>query len=520
MRTPGGQSRREFLRVLGASAAAMALERWLPAAEPRRQRPNIVYVLADDLGYGDLACQNPQSKIPTPNLDRLAAQGVRFSDAHDPTAVCTPTRYGILTGRYCWRSRLKRGVLGGFSPPLIEPGRLTVPALLKQHGYATACVGKWHLGMGWPARDGPAGDKGDEAPIDFTRPIADGPCTRGFDWFYGLSASLDMPPYVFIENDRTVVVPTARQEALKGQFVRAGPKDPAFAFDGVLPQLTKKAVGWIGEQAGRADARPFFLYFALNAPHTPIAPAAEFKDKSRAGAYGDFVVEVDWAAGEVLKALDEHKLAGDTLVIFTSDNGPETLAYERARQFRHYSMGDLRGLKRDTWEGGHRVPYLARWPGRIAPGSASGEIICQTDLLATVAAVVGAGLPADAGEDSYNILPALLGEKLGQPIREATVHHSCNGRFAIRQGHWVFIDAPTGDDNKEPDWLKKERGYEPHNQPGELYDLSQDLGERRNLYAEHPDKVRQLKALLEKYKADGRSAPRMPPQVRGSAGDG
>ena len=515
--------RREFLAGAAAGAAIFSLPAWVraatgstpsatlakdDAASSAARCPNIVFILADDLGYGDLGCQNPKSKIPTPNLDRLATQGIRFSDAHDPTAVCTPTRYGILTGRYCWRSRLKKGVLGGFSPPLLETGRLTVPALLKQHGYATACVGKWHLGLGWPAKDGAAKGKANEEEVNYTKPITDGPCTHGFDYFYGISASLDMPPYVFIENDRAVAVPTARQEAQKGQFVRAGPKDPDFALDQVLPRLTRKAVGWIGQQAGGGAARPFFFYFALNAPHTPIVPAAEFKGKSGAGDYGDYVVEVDWAVGEVLKVLDEHKLADRTLVIVTSDNGPERLAYERIQEYQHYSMGDLRGVKRDTWEGGHRVPYLARWPGKIRPGGVSGEVICQTDLMATAAAIVGAKLPPDAGEDSYSILPALLGEKLDKPIREATVHHSGSGRFAIRQGQWVFIDAPSGDDNKEPDWLKKERGYQPHKFPGELYDLSQDLSERRNLYGERPEIVQRLKTLLEKYKAEGRSAPR------------
>jgi len=470
-------------------------------------RPNIVFILADDLGYGDVACQNPNSKVPTPHMDRLAAQGIRFTDAHDPTAVCTPTRYGILTGRYCWRSSLKRGVLGGFSPPLIESGRLTVPALLKQHGYATACIGKWHLGMTWPRKAGEAASNVEaDDRIDFGLPIQDGPCERGgFDYYFGLSASLDMPPYVFIEDNRTVALPTARQE--KGGFVRAGPKDPDFQFDQVLPRLTQKAVHYIADQAGKATRQPFFLYFALNAPHTPVVPADFVKGRSRAGDYGDFVAEVDWAIGEILKALDTHKLADETLVIMTSDNGPERIAYERASQYRHYSMGELRGVKRDAWEGGHRVPYLARWPGRIQPGRVSDEIICQTDLMATVAAIVGAQLPKNAGEDSYNILPALLGEKRDKPIREATVHHSASGKFAIRQGNWVFIDAKSGDDNKEPDWLKKERGYEPHAFPGELYDLSTDRSERRNLYGEKPEIVLQLKALLEKYKANGRSTP-------------
>ena len=501
-------SPRSYCHLLIVLLAAFVLPQWLQAAKAMGEQPNIVYILADDLGYGDVAYQNPQSKIPTPNLDRLAAQGMRFTDAHDPTAVCTPTRYGILTGRYCWRSSLKRGVLGGFSPPLIEPGRLTVAALLKQHGYSTACIGKWHLGLSWAAKAGATSVELKAEQIDFTKAISDGPCTRGFDYFYGISASLDMPPYVFIENDHTVVVPTDHQEAQKGQFVREGPKAPNFRFDEVLPILTTKAMAYISQHAGSGPKQPFFIYFALNAPHTPVAPATAFRGKSRAGDYGDYVAEVDWTVGEILRSLDERKLADNTLVIFTSDNGPEKTAYDRAQQYKHYSMGDLRGVKRDIWEGGHRVPFLGRWPGNIKPNSISNEVICQTDLLATVAAIIGAKLPDNAGEDSYSILPALLGQKLDRPLREATVHHGASGTFAIRQGNWVLIDAPSGDGNKEPQWFKEERGYQAHRFPGELYDLSQDSSERRNLYGERSDKVRELKALLEKYKAEGRSAPK------------
>lgn len=487
-------------------ACALALASSLAHSAPDGSRPNIVYILADDLGYGDLSCQNPRSKIPTPNLDRLAAQGIRFTDAHSPSSVCTPTRYGILTGRYCWRSSLKRGVLGGFSPPLIEPGRLTVPALLKQHGYVTACIGKWHLGMTWPGTNASAKPKPDDsAGIDFNQAITDGPCERGgFDSFFGISASLDMPPYVFIRNNRTVALPAAQQE--KRSYVRAGPKDPDFEFKDVLPRLTAEAKRFLAEQSRKASQQPFFLYFTLNAPHTPIAPADAFKGCSQAGDYGDFVAQVDSTVGEVLKALDKHQLAAQTLVIVTSDNGPETLAYERAREHRHFSMGDWRGVKRDAWEGGHRVPFLARWPGHIKPVSVSDETICLTDLMATTAALVGAKLPPTAGEDSINILPALLGERRSGPLREAVIHHTGSGKFAIRKGQWVLIDALTGDDNREPQWLKEERRLQGHTQPGELYDLSQDPDERQNLYAEQPEKVRELKALLQRYKSEGRSA--------------
>jgi arylsulfatase A len=497
--------------VLGYSANGLALAE----GPPGRARPNVVYILADDLGYGDVKRLNSSSKIATPVLDRFASEGVTCTDAHSGSAVCSPTRYGLLTGRYAWRSKLKRGVLGGYSPPLIEPGRLTVPALLAGQGYATACVGKWHLGMTWPVKEG-AAIEGDgyasESRIDFSRAIADGPLSKGFGSFFGISASLDMPPYAFIEGDRVVAPPTARQA--KVGYVREGAKDPAFRFDRVLPELTDRSIRFIADRAKQGPGQPFFLYLALNAPHTPIAPSPEFLGKSGVGDYGDFVQEVDASIGRVLKALEDSKVASETLVIVTSDNGPETLAYPRIREYQHYSMGDLRGVKRDAWEGGHRVPFFARWPGQISPGSVSDETICHVDLMATLAAILGVSLPNDAGEDSVNILPALLGKPRDQPIREATVHHTGSGRFSIRQGPLVFIDMPTGDDNgtnnREPEWLKTERHYSPHNQPGELYDLAKDPAERTNLHASRPDDVKRLKALLEKYKAEGRSVPARP----------
>jgi arylsulfatase A-like enzyme len=499
------------------AVALLAISTWPAAAA---ERPNIVYILADDLGYGDVGCYDPQSKIPTPLLDRLAREGMRFTDAHAPDAVCTPTRYGLLTGRYCFRSRLKRGVLVPWDPPLIEPGRLTVAALLKQHGYATACVGKWHLGWQWPTKDGakPASRDG-IGNVDFAKPIPDGPTTRGFDSYFGVDLP-NYPPYCFIDNDRTVGVPSQAAPLSKGGFNRPGPMVPGWKLVDIMPELTRRSVRFI-ETAAKAEPRkPFFLYFPLTAPHYPIVPAAEFKGKSTAGEYGDFVAQVDWTVGQIFDALTRAGAADNTLVIFTSDNGPETTgevdpgAYDRIPKFGHRSMGPLRGVKRDAWEGGHRVPFLARWPGRIKPGGTSAETICHVDFMATVAAIVGAKLPADVGEDSYNILPLLRGENYAAPLRAATVLHSGAGKFAIRRGDWVLIDAPTGDDNGgpkgkgEPDWFKRERGDRSQPQAGELFNLRDDLGQKKNLYAEKPDEVRSLKALLEKYKADGRSAPR------------
>jgi arylsulfatase A len=502
----GKMNRREFVSLPLAATA-------LSGAEP--QKPNIVFFLADDFGFGDAGFQSPKSRIPTPNLDRLAKQGIHFTDAHDPTAVCTPTRYGILTGRYCWRSKLKKSVLAQWEPPLIEDGRLTVPAMLKTHGYKTAAFGKWHLGMGWATNDGkPAYFKDGKCNVDFGKPVTGGPITKGFDYFFGMDAP-NYPPYVYIENDKLLGKPTAVFEgggmtqgpnkAFGPIDSRQGPAMPGWKQEDVLPELTGRAEKYI-EERGK-DKSPFFLYFACTGPHTPIVPSKEFQGTTAVGPYGDWVSQVDATLGKLVAALDKAGLSKNTLVIFTSDNGPEKFAYERVREFGHYSMGNLRGVKRDAWEGGHRVPWVARWPGKIRSGSSSDEVICQTDLMATLASVVGHKVPADAGEDSYDISPALLGRKLKAPIREATVHHSVNGDFAIRQGQWVLIDAKTGDNNTEPDWMKKERGYEAHSLAGELYDLKADPQERRNLYAEQPEVVSRLKALLEKYKRDGRSVP-------------
>jgi arylsulfatase A len=495
----------------------------LPARPALAAHPNIVVILADDLGYGDVHCYNAQSKIPTPNLDRLAAEGMRFTDAHAPDAVCTPTRYGLLTGRYSFRSRLKRGVLAPWGEPLIEAGRLTLPALLRQRGYATACIGKWHLGWDWPTKDGkPPSSTDGLGNVDFSKPIANGPTTRGFDSYFGVDLP-NYPPYCFIENDRTVGLPSVAAPLQKGAINRPGPMLPGWSLTNILPEITRHAVRYV-EDAVRRD-KPFFLYFPLTAPHYPIVPTDEFKGRSQAGDYGDFVAQVDDTVGQVLDALARTGLAAKTLVVFTSDNGPECVevdpgAYDRIRRYGHWSMDGLRGVKRDTWEGGHRVAFLARWPGHIPAGTTNSETICHVDLMATCAALTGKTLPRNAGEDSYNILPVLQGKKLKQPIREATVLHGGNGNFAIRQGNWVLIDAPSGDGNGgrrrpgEPAWFKQERGYTTNQFDGELYDLREDLSQRRNLYGEKPDMVRRLKALLEKYKAQGRSRPG--PTVKGA----
>lgn len=464
------------------------------AADPAPRPPNIVFVLADDLGYGDLRCYNKDSKVPTPNYDRLATQGMRFTDAHTPSAVCTPTRYGVMTGRYCWRTSLKRGVLQGYSPLLIEPGRLTVPALLKQHGYTTACIGKWHLGLGTDPK------------TDFSKPLEPGPNAVGFDYFFGIPASLDMPPYVFVENTKVTEAPTGTigdsQMRRKGGngFWRAGAIAPHFKHEDVLPKLTEKAVAFLRKQS---KEKPFFLYLALNAPHTPWMPTAEFRGKSDVGYYGDFVAQVDATVGQVMRALDDAGLADSTLLIATSDNGapwsPEDIA-----QWKHRANDGLRGQKADIWDGGHRVPFIARWPGKVPAGATTPEIICLTDLLATTASLLAAKLPADAGEDSFDILPALRGAERAKPIREAVVHHSGDGTFGIRQGPWKLAMALGSHGFSNPKNVKPQPG----GPQGQLYNIDKDPEEKDNLWLQKPEVVARLTALLEKYKTEGHSRPR------------
>ncbi len=496
-------TRRDFLRTIGLGAAALATPRRLFGNEGSAAKPNIVYILADDMGYGDPRCNNSESKIPTPHMDRLASEGIRFTDAHSGSAVCTPTRYGVLTGRYCWRTRLKQGVLWGGDPRLVEPGRMTVAGLLKDHGYATACFGKWHLGLDWTRLpedridpDWPENGR----DIDFSKPFRGGPVDVGFDTFLGIHGSLDMPPYVWLKDDRALDTP--REMTREGG--RLGRTAEGFKAVDVMPELTRAVVDYIGEQAGNHSGRPFFVYFPLTAPHTPVVPTEEFKGRSQASDYGDFVFQVDWTIGEVMKALDRHNLRNNTLIIVTSDNGPENLTAKLAPEYGHWSNHHFRGRKRDAWDGGHRIPFIARWPGKIRAGSTCDETICLTDLLATCAAVVGTDLPADAGEDSYNILPALLGARRERPIREATVHHSSRGEFAIREGKWKLILCKGSGGNRYRTGPNAIRRDDP---PGQLYDVVADPSETTNLYTEHPEIVARLTALLEGYREQGRSRP-------------
>jgi arylsulfatase A len=485
------------------------------AAAGAGSKPNIVFILCDDLGYGDVACNNPEGKIRTPCVDRLASEGMRFTDAHTTSSVCTPTRYGVLTGRYNWRSRLQSGVLGGLSPRLIEPGRLTVASMLDQNGYHTACIGKWHLGMKWPLKSGAEGfgdriEKGPEGwNVDYTKAITEGPNSVGFDYYFGIAASLDMVPYTFIENDHVTAVPTVDKAFPmmpgKGGMTRRGPGAAEFEAVDVLPTLTRKAVEYITRRtAPDADGKPFFLYLPYASPHTPIAPSPEWQGRSGLNPYADFVMQTDACVGEVLDALAARGAADNTLVIFTSDNGCSPQAdFPALAKKGHDPSYIYRGHKADIWDGGHRVPFIVRWPGKVRPGTTSDQLVSLVDFAATCADILGVQLPDNAAEDSVSLLPILLGEADG-PVREALVHHSISGKFSIRQGRWKLELCPGSGGWSSPRDPQAVKQGLPLIQ---LYDMQDDPREQHNVQAEHPEMVENLTALLERYVAQGRSTP-------------
>ena len=499
-----------FIESLRLSLIALLLG--FASVQVRAARlPNVVLLYADDMGYGDLGANNPASKIPTPNLDRLAAQGMRFTDAHSSSGICTPSRYALLTGRFHWRKF--HGIVNSFDPPVLDAAELTLPEMLRQHGYRTACVGKWHLGWNWsdirkpgakPASDG-AGQSRGFAPdaFDWSKPVSGGPLSHGFEYYFGDDVP-NFPPYAWFENDRVISVPSQPldlpKQTKEGSWeARPGPMTPGWDFYAVVPRITDRAVEWIGRQRGQ-DA-PFFLYVPFNSPHAPIVPADAFTGASQAGGFGDFMAQTDSEAGRILRALDANGFAENTVVIFTADNGPEHYAYERIRRFQHRSSGPLRGVKRDLYEGGHRVPFIVRWPGEVSPGSISDALISQVDLLATLAAIVGHVLPAGVAEDSHDLLPVW---KANAPSpRRSIVHNTMAGAYAVRHDHWLLIVHRTGAHSSVPAWFDEENGHSRNEHPGELYDLRADLAQKHNLYAQEPGKVRELSALLESLRAKG-----------------
>ncbi|WP_316812371.1 arylsulfatase [Pedobacter heparinus] len=484
-------------------------------AQQQKNLPNIVYILADDLGYGDIKIYNADAKVNTPHIDRLANQGMRFTDAHTTSSVCTPSRYSILTGRYPWRSRLPVGVLRGYSRALIEEGLPTVASLLKTRSYRTAVVGKWHLGLDWVPKDAfkdsinPAYNKDrlygitDEMnpdQIDFSKAPVRGPLTQGFDYSYVLPASLDMPPYCYLENDQLKEPLTGYTPGNKlasgytGPFWRAGLKSPSFDFYDVLPAFTNKATDFIKKQATAKN--PFFLYFPMPAPHTPWMPTAEYRGKSQAGEYGDYLQEVDAAVGKIMRVLDSLGLSKNTLVVFTSDNGP----YWRddlVQKYDHQAAGPFRGMKGDAFEGGHRVPFIVRYPGKIKAGSISQVSTTLANLMATCADLTGNHAVQFETEDSYSILPVLLGKSAGIAEQPAIVNISSKGFYDIRKGPWKLITGLGSGGFSVPSIIKAADG-----QPaGQLYNLDTDIREETNVYSRYPEKVKELSALLEKIKA-------------------
>ncbi|MFC1766436.1 arylsulfatase [Planctomycetota bacterium] len=464
-------------------------------------KPNIVYILADDLGYGDVQCLNPErGKIATPHVDRLAAQGMVFTDAHTSSAVCTPTRYGILTGRYNWRTHLQAGVLVGYSEPLIVRDRLTVAGFLKAQGYATACVGKWHLGLDMPFVNGrPEERHPKNVQMDWRSAIKNGPVTVGFDYFYGIPASLDMPPYIYIENDRFVGEGTSVKgfsTDINGENLRMGAASKDLEAVDVLPEIGRKAVEYISKQKG-----PFFAYIAFTSPHTPIVPSDEWKGKSEIGAYGDFVMQTDAVIGQIVDAVDRAGLAKNTLIIVTSDNGCSKYAdIDSMKKQGHYPSAHLRGSKADLWDGGHRVPFIVRWPEGIMAGSYSEQTICLTDLMATCAELLGTQLPETAAEDSVSFLPALSGKPIVSN-RIGIIHHSVSGHFAYRQGKWKLLLAKGSGGWSAP----REKAVPKDSLEAQLYDMEKNPGETTNLYVSHPEVVQRLLTQLEADVQRGRS---------------
>ncbi len=458
--------------------------------------PNIVYILADDLGIGDVSIYNPDGKIKTPHIDEIAATGMRFTDAHSGSAVCTPTRYGLLTGRYSWRGNMKSGVTWSYDSSIIEKDRMTVASMLQTVGYETACIGKWHLGLDW------AQDTTGKWPVDFNQKVSNGPLEHGFDYFYGIPASLDIPPYVYVENDRVTAQPDRETENTSDYgWWRNGPTGSDFDHETVLQQFSERSAKYIKEH--KDD--PFFLYLPLSAPHTPILPDAKNQGKSGLNEYGDFVLTVDDVIGNVLAALKENGLEENTLIFFASDNGCAPFAgTEEMEKAGHYSSLNYRGYKAEIYEGGHRIPFMIKWSNQIRPNSVSNETVCLTDLMATLAHVLNVDLPSNAAEDSYNISPVLIEDKLKNSLREATVHHSMDGSYAIRKDNWKLI-LTKGTGGWKSEALTKQIAEAQY--PYQLYNLADDIGEKNNLYGENPEKVQELLSLLKGYVTSGRSTP-------------
>ncbi len=501
-------------------------------------QPNILFILADDLGYGDVGIYNPQSKVPTPNLDRLAAEGIRFNDAHSPSTVCTPTRYSVLTGRMAFRINYAGVFTGVGGPCLITEDRLTLPQLLREQGYTTALYGKWHIGMTFRTKDNipvyeielPANpdrraQRRNEGVarvnlVDFSKRVEGGPLDRGFEYFFGTACCPTTDwLYAYIDGDRIPLPPTTllnRKKAGLPQHPysfdnRLGMIAPDFDLEEVDMLFLDKSKAFLETHVKTRSDQPFFLFHSTQAVHLPSFPGDDFKGKTEAGPHGDFIFQLDYIVGELMRTLEQLGVADNTLVIFSSDNGPEVQSVFHMRTSHgHDGARPWRGMKRDQWEGGHRVPFIARWPGKIKPGSISGQTICLTDILATCAAITHYKLPENAAEDSFNILPALIGVDDGKAIRPFTLHQTIKLALAIRRGKWKYLDHKGSGGNNYAARQDLKAYILPDTAPeapGQLYNLENDPGETINLYFEHPSIVKELKALLDSSVENGRSAP-------------
>ncbi|MCX6877831.1 MAG: sulfatase-like hydrolase/transferase [Verrucomicrobia bacterium] len=486
---------------------------------PVPTKPNVIIILADDLGYGDVQCYNRErGKIATPHLDRLASQGMRFTDAHTSSGVCSPTRYSLLTGRYHWRSRLQQGIVDYLGSPLIPPGRLTLAGLLKQHGYRTGIIGKWHLGWNMQLTDeerkllksyggkpvggrqviGVATDEDRTAwRTIYSRQLRGGPVTLGFDSYFGTDVP-NWPPYCFIENDRTMGIPSellAADALRKNQASFQGPALADWKLENVLPTLGDRACAFIEDAAKKPE--PFLLYLPLTAPHTPIAVAEQWRGKSGLNDYADFVMQTDATVARVLVSLEKSGAADKTLVIFTSDNGCAPYAGVKDLEAKgHFPSGPLRGYKADAWEGGHRVPFIVRWPGIVKPATRCDALVQQTDIMATLAETLGAKLPANVGEDSVSLMPLLKGSD--KPTREYAVSHASSGLPALRKGSWKIIFGQMGGGFGGAPGVAES---------GQLYDLAADLGETKNIWLDKPELVAELTTTMTRLVTEGRSTP-------------
>ncbi len=463
-----------------------------------QNKPNIIYILADDLGYGDLKCLNENSQIPTPNFDKLSSEGMHFTDAHSNSSVSTPTRYGILTGRYCFRSSLKKNVLNGYSAPLIEKDRETVGSVLQKSGYETAIFGKWHLGLGWAKKEGAVNDnekskvQSNEKTTDFSAKLTDTPNDHGFDYSYIIPASLDMDPYVYIEN-RKVVNPTVNAiegtNSIRGVMWRKGLASSDFEFPKTMENFTDKAISYISDY--KSD-KPLFVYLPLPAPHTPWVTNEKFLGKSGAGLYGDYVCQVDDEIGKILAAIDKKGWKENTLVIITSDNGADWNEKDKKAFPKHQVNYIYKGEKSDVWDGGHRVPFLVRWPKVIKAGSVSDHTVCLTDFTATAADITNQKLNKGVAEDSKSMLPIFKGKATRSNTRKEVVHHSIGGMFALRQGKWKFVDGEGSGG-----WTKL---AVIDTSKVQLYDMKNDPTEKTNVYDKYPNIVKKLKKRLEEIK--------------------